>query len=100
MTQRSEAFERNEGRGFSVGAGPKNAPRPPRNRLEMIDHPASNFARWRAIMGLTQGDVADKFGVSMVTVSSWDKGKTRPKAVVRIAMLKLLSPSLQGEWPE
>jgi DNA-binding XRE family transcriptional regulator len=77
-----------------------SAPTGPRNRLKNLDHPPSQFARWRAIMGLTQGAAAAKFGVTRATVVNWETRKTKPKAVVRIAMMAMALPGVEGEWPE
>ena len=40
----------------------------------------NSFKRARLIEGLTQGEVAEKLGVSRVSVCKWENGKTLPTA--------------------
>lgn len=40
----------------------------------------NKFREARLIAGLTQRELADKLGVSMVSVSKWESGKGLPRA--------------------
>lgn len=40
----------------------------------------NKFREARLIAGMTQRELADKLGISMVSVSKWESGKGLPKA--------------------
>lgn len=40
----------------------------------------NNFKRNRLLAGMTQADLAEKLGVSAVTVHKWESGESMPRA--------------------
>jgi transcriptional regulator with XRE-family HTH domain len=56
----------------------------------------NNFRRFRLIQGLTQTEVADKLGVSTVTVSKWESGRCLPK----VKRIKQVASVLHTTVPE
>lgn len=40
----------------------------------------NNFKRNRLLAGMTQADLAEKLGVSTVTVHKWESGESLPRA--------------------
>ena len=76
------------------------APKPMRRRIELLDHPPSSFARWRAFVGMRQDEAAAFFGVTRQTISAWDAGKTKPGKSARIRMRQRVEPGLDTPWPE
>ena len=64
----------------------------------MFDDFARELAATRERMGLTQGELAARLGVSQGAVSRWEKGRHRPatEALMRLGMLSPGSSPLFG----
>lgn len=61
----------------------------------MADPPADYPARIKALrarLGLTQTALADRLGVSFVSVNRWENGQTRPTALAWRRILELEGP--------
>jgi len=71
-----------------------------RKRLANLDCPPSQFARWRAAVGLRMDDAAAFFGVTERTISSWETGRVTPKRGVRLAMRQRFESGVEEPWPE
>ena len=58
----------------------------PTERLERLENPRTEFARWRATCGLYQKEAAEALGVSEGTVQAYEYGKLVPPYCVRVVM--------------
>jgi transcriptional regulator with XRE-family HTH domain len=66
----------------------------------------NRFRKARLIQGLTQTELADLLGVSIVTVSKWENGQSFPKAkrlnavasVLHTTVSDLLNEAEEKEW--
>ena len=45
--------------------------------------------RFRGLQGLTQQEFADKYNVTQVTVSYWERGRSRPPAEILMLAMKV-----------
>lgn len=68
------------------------------------DYSAIGTAQWiknlRVALGLTQAELAERVGVTFVTVSRWENGLARPNRVNRRALVALaMSSNGQGHQP-
>jgi DNA-binding XRE family transcriptional regulator len=60
--------------------------RQPTERLERLNSPRTEFARWRATCGLLQVDAAGALGISSSTVQAYEYGNLVPSYCVRVVM--------------
>ncbi len=80
---------------------PHPMPSHPRRRdaRAPLPHPRDR-AHLRRAWHLTEGHVADAFGVTVATVRSWEAGRTSPTGLRRAAYSAFLSGLAQGLMPE
>jgi DNA-binding XRE family transcriptional regulator len=74
-----------------------------RNRTKKIDAARTSFARWRALLALTQAEAAEKLGKSRRTVADYErKGvAVTPDHCTRVVMQLLAHGAEPPEaWPE
>jgi hypothetical protein len=57
-------------------------------------------ARLRRVWGLTEGQVADAFGVAVATLRSWEAGRSAPQGLCRAAQAAFLGGPARGPVPE
>jgi len=55
-------------------------------RLRRVYVPDIDVAAMRARLGLSQGDFAAAFGVSVATVRNWEQGRRRPDGPARVLL--------------
>ena len=51
----------------------------------------------RSLLGLTQAELAEAFGVSRQTVQSYESGEQKPKAIVELALDGLIARSATAD---
>jgi len=57
---------------------------------------AERIRQWRALLGLTQAQLAEEIGVSFASVNRWENGKARPSLLAWQHLLRLPE---RGERP-
>ena len=69
----------------------------------MISNKMVNFTQklneLRKAKGLTQDELADKFGVGKLTVSRWETGKNTPEVATIIELSKFFNFNLLAHFP-
>ena len=61
-----------------------------------MNHLATNLRAARARQGLSQGDLAEKAGVSLVTVCEIEKGYRQPQAATVLKLAEALDLSMES----
>lgn len=57
-----------------------------RGRLHRVRVPDVDVGSMRGKLGLSQGDFAAAFGVSVATVRNWEQGRRRPEGPARVLL--------------
>jgi DNA-binding XRE family transcriptional regulator len=77
-----------------------------RKRANKIDDATTSFARWRAMLGITQEHAAELLGKKRRTVQSYERPdpKTgvavKPSYTDRVAMDMIAKGQILSPWPE
>ena len=71
-----------------------------KKRATKIDMASTSFARWRAMLGLTQDEAAKRLDMGRRAITAYETGERVPDYCVRVTMQMLAHGPQTTAWPE